>query len=84
MINSAQMPVVVAGVEVQRFGLQELLLKFLQKTNIPVVSTPLSKSVINELHPSYLGVYEGAMGYPHVRNYVESSDCVLLIGFDRH
>ena len=80
MINSAQMPVVVAGVEVQRFGLQELLLKFLQKTNIPVVSTPLSKSVINELHPSYLGVYEGAMGYPHVRNYVESSDCVLLIG----
>jgi TPP-dependent 2-oxoacid decarboxylase len=44
------------------------------------VSTPLSKSVINELHPCYLGVYEGAMGYPVVRERVESSDCVMLLG----
>jgi TPP-dependent 2-oxoacid decarboxylase len=45
-----------------------------------VVSTPLSKSVINELHPCYLGVYEGAMGYANVRRQVESSDCVMLLG----
>jgi TPP-dependent 2-oxoacid decarboxylase len=80
MLNTALSPVIVAGVEVQRFGLQTLLLKLLSKSNIPVVSTPLSKSVINELHPCYLGVYEGAMGYPNVRRQVESSDCVMLLG----
>ncbi|HEY7108019.1 MAG TPA: thiamine pyrophosphate-binding protein [Nitrososphaeraceae archaeon] len=80
MLNSSRSPVIVAGVELQRFGLQNLLLKLVSKSNIPVVSTPLSKSVINELHPLYLGVYEGAMGYPIVRKHVESSDCVMLLG----
>lgn len=80
MINYSKKPVVVAGVEIQRYGLQNLLLELLDKTGIPVVSTPLSKSAINENHPLYLGVYEGAMGYEEVREYVESSDCVILIG----
>lgn len=80
MINFSKKPVVVAGVEIQRFGLQNLLLEFLEKTNIPVVSTPLSKSVLNENHPSYLGVYEGSMGFPDVKKYVESNDCAILLG----
>ena len=80
MINNSKKPVVVAGVEIQRFGIQHYLLEFLKRTDIPVVSTPLSKSVLSENHPLYLGVYEGAMGHPNVRQYVEQSDCVLIIG----
>ena len=80
MINKSNNPVVVAGVEIQRFGLQNYLLEFLNKSSIPVVSTPLSKSVLSENHPMYLGVYEGAMGYQNVRQYVEQSDCVLMLG----
>jgi indolepyruvate decarboxylase len=38
-----------------------------KKTDIPVVATILSKSIISEDHPSYLGLYEGAMGYEWVR-----------------
>jgi indolepyruvate decarboxylase len=80
LLNSSSKPILVAGVEVQRFGLEGFVLEFLEKTNIPVVSTPLSKSVINEDHPSYLGVYEGAIGHTDVRKYVESSDCIILLG----
>jgi indolepyruvate decarboxylase len=40
----------------------------------------LGKSVIGEHHPFYLGVYEGAMGREDVRRYVETSDCVILLG----
>ena len=40
----------------------------------------LGKSVIGEHHPFYLGVYEGAMGRDDVRQYVESSDCAILLG----
>ncbi|MDQ3839313.1 MAG: thiamine pyrophosphate-binding protein [Thermoproteota archaeon] len=80
MINSSKQPVIVAGVEIHRFGLQDKLLQLVDKTNIPVVSTVLSKSIISEDNPCYLGVYEGAMGFQSVREYVESSDCLILLG----
>jgi TPP-dependent 2-oxoacid decarboxylase len=80
MINSSKQPVIIAGVEIHRFGLQNKLLQLVTKTNIPAVATVLSKSVISEDHPLYLGVYEGAMGHESVREYVESSDCLILLG----
>jgi TPP-dependent 2-oxoacid decarboxylase len=80
MINASKQPVIIAGVEVHRFALQSKLLQLTAKTNIPVVATVLSKSVISEDHPLYLGVYEGAMGHESVREYVESSDCLILVG----
>ncbi len=80
MINSSKKPIIVAGVEIHRFRLQDKLLQLIDKTNIPVVATVLSKSVITEDHPLYLGVYEGAMGYESIREYVESSDCLILLG----
>jgi len=80
MINGAQQPVILADVEVHRFGLQGVLLRLAQQTQIPVAATLLGKSVIGEHHPFYLGVYEGAMGREEVRRYVESSDCVILLG----
>jgi indolepyruvate decarboxylase len=80
MINAAHQPVILADVEVHRFGLQDQLLKLARKTNIPVAATVLGKSVIGENHPFYLGIYEGAMGRDDVRQYVESSDCVILLG----
>ncbi len=80
VINAAKKPVIIAGVELHRFGLQDMLLRFLGKSRIPVASTMLGKSVIVENHPQYLGVYEGAMGREEVREYVESSDCLILLG----
>jgi TPP-dependent 2-oxoacid decarboxylase len=80
MINAARRPVILADVEVHRFGLQDQLLKLAHKTNIPVAATVLGKSVIGEHHPFYLGIYEGAMGRDDVRQYVESSDCVIMLG----
>ena len=80
MINASEKPVIVAGVEIQRFGLQDEVLRLIEKTGIPVVATILSKSVISEFHPSYLGLYQGAMGDEFVRECVESSDCLILLG----
>ena len=80
MINGSRKPVILADVEVHRFGLQDQVLKLAQKTNIPVAATVMGKSVIGEQHPFYLGIYEGAMGREDVRQYVESSDCVIMLG----
>ena len=80
MINAARKPVILADVEVHRFGLQRELVRLAQRANLPVAATIMGKSVVGEHHPFYLGVYEGAMGRDAVRRYVESSDCVLLLG----
>ncbi len=80
MLNAARQPVILAGVEVHRFGLQEALVQLVEKTQFPVAATLLGKSVISEDHPLYLGVYEGAMGHADVQRYVESADCVLMLG----
>src|SRR2546423_7411592 len=80
MINGARQPVILADVEIHRFGLQKELLKLLEKTRIPFAATVLGKSVVGEEHPLYLGIYEGAMGRDDVRQYVESSDCLIMLG----
>ncbi len=81
MIAEARKPVILAGVELHRFGVTDLALKLAKRANIPIASDLLSKSAVAENHPLYLGVYGGAMSSdPAVRQYVESSDCVLMLG----
>lgn len=80
MLRSAKRPVILAGVEIHRFGLQDSLLKLVEKSGIPVAATLLGKSVITENHPQYLGIYEGAMGRDDVCRRVESADCVVILG----
>lgn len=80
MLRAAKNPAIIAGVEIHRFGLQDTLLKLVEKSGYPVAATLLGKSVISETHPQYLGVYEGAMGREEVRKRVEKADCVLILG----
>lgn len=80
MLNQSRRPVILAGVEIHRFGLQDALIELVEKTRIPVAATILGKSVVSEAHPLYLGVYEGAVGRTDVQQYVESADCVLMLG----
>jgi indolepyruvate decarboxylase len=79
-LNRAKRPVILADVEVHRFGLAEELRALTERSNIPVAVTILGKSVISELHPNYLGIYEGAMGRAEVRAAVEDADCLLMLG----
>src|SRR3954465_15163189 len=45
-VNGAAQPVIIADVEVHRFRMQDVVTQLAQKSNIPVVSTLLGKSVI--------------------------------------
>ncbi|MFC2161802.1 thiamine pyrophosphate-binding protein [Acidobacteriota bacterium] len=80
MIKAAKQPVLLAGIELHRFGLQATFLEFVEKFKIPFASTIMNKSVFAESHPYYLGVYEGSLGHDKVCSYVESSDCILMLG----
>ena len=80
MINACQKPVIIAGVEMHRFGLGDEVVKLAEKHQIPMCATLLGKSVVSEKHPLYLGIYEGAMCRESVRKFVEDSDCMILLG----
>ncbi len=79
-LNRAERPIIVAGVEIHRFGLQDQVMRLAEQASIPLAATLLGKSVIREKHPLYIGLYEGAMGNHEVTQFVEDSDCVLLLG----
>ena len=80
LINNSEKPIILAGVEIHRFGLQDELLAFAEQSRIPIAATLLGKSVIREKHPLFVGIYEGAMGLAEVTEFVEESDCLLLLG----
>ena len=79
-IAAAQKPVIIAGIELHRFGLQADAVGLVEVSGIPIAATMLAKSVVSEVHPLYIGLYEGAMGRQEVTAFVEESDCVILLG----
>lgn len=79
-ISASKHPVILAGEELHRFHLQHPLAELVERTGIPIAATIMGKSVFPESNAAYIGVYEGAMGRDDVRDYVERSDCVILLG----
>jgi indolepyruvate decarboxylase len=79
-IGAAKKPVIIAGIELHRYGLQADAVQLAEVSGIPIAATMLAKSVVSEVHPLYIGLYEGAMGRHDVTEFVEESDCVILLG----
>ena len=80
LINKARNPVVLVGVEAVRFGLTGEVLRLIQHVELPYATTLSSKSALPELHPQFMGVYQGALSHDLVRKQIEGSDCVLSLG----
>ena len=80
MFNNADHPMVLAGVELLRFGLGGEALKFIQTAEVPFATMLSSKSVLPELHPQFAGIYQGGWSREVVRRQVEDSDCLLSFG----
>ena len=79
-IEAAERPVIIAGVELHRYGLQQEVVALAEASGIPIAATMLAKSVVSEVHPLYVGLYEGALGREDVTRFVEESDCIILLG----
>ncbi len=80
MLSRCKKPLILAGVEIHRFGLQNELIKLAENTGIPIATSIMGKSVIAENHPQFVGIYEGRMCRDELRQYVEDSDCILMLG----
>ena len=71
---------VLAGILVARAGCKTDLEALLDASGLPFATMFMGKSVIDEQHPSYIGMYDGALLEEEVRDFVEGADCVLDVG----
>jgi TPP-dependent 2-oxoacid decarboxylase len=79
-INKAQNPLILAGVELARFGLGSDTLSLIEAAEVPFATMLSSKSILPELHPQFVGIYQGGWSKEFVRRQVEESDCLLSLG----
>lgn len=81
LINNSKNPVILPSTIVSRFGLVGQLRQFIEKAQIPFALSPMSKSMLDESHELYMGLYNGVSSSPNsVKSAVEEADLILDIG----
>lgn len=80
LLEKSQRPIILAGVELHRYGIADLLSDLLERTGYPFATTLLGKSILSEMHPQFIGSYAGTLSQEYVRQRVETSDCIICLG----
>ncbi|KYC35420.1 indolepyruvate decarboxylase [Scytonema hofmannii PCC 7110] len=80
MLEKAVKPVILADVGVDRYRLHEELRSLLATTGYPYATMTMGKGLLEETHPQFIGIYNGAISDDYVRRRIEEADCVLSIG----
>ncbi len=83
MLAAAKRPTLYVGVGLRRHGLTELVVRLAEHLRLPLATDVLGKAAIPESHPQFAGVYMGVLGDPAVREMLDGSDCVIVIGVVR-
>lgn len=81
LLRSATRPVAVIGASAMRMRDPRLLRAFVERHNMPFMTTMMAKGLIDEDHPLSLGCIERAMRKLQ-RALIQSADLVLGLGYD--
>lgn len=79
-ISAAKLPVLWAGVEIQRFRLQDLLQEIVTESGLFFTTTSLGKTVLDETQPQFVGTYAGPASPALTRAVMAAADCVVALG----
>jgi indolepyruvate decarboxylase len=79
-LNQARSPVIMLGIEVARYGLQEQALRLIEASGLPFTTTLEAKTVLDESHPQFIGTYAGTASRLETSAFMEQVDCVLALG----
>jgi indolepyruvate decarboxylase len=80
-LSAATSPAILVDADADRFGVASELMELAEKMQVPAAVINTAKAVIDETFPHYLGIYNGKASAPHVREAIETSDCLLSIGY---
>jgi indolepyruvate decarboxylase len=76
----AQRPLLMAGVEVRRYGLEDEVAELARRLRLPVVTTFMGRGLLADQDVALRGTYLGLAGDPALSAEVEGADGLLLLG----
>ncbi len=79
-LRAARSPVLMIGVEVRRFGLEQRVAELARRLGLPVVTSLLGRGLLANTDAPLLGTYIGVAGLPAITELVEKSDALFLLG----
>lgn len=80
-LSGATSPAILVDQDVDRYDAAAEVMGLAEKLQLPVAVTSPAKAVIDETFPYYAGIYNGKGSDPRTREAIESSDCLLSIGY---
>ncbi|HET6977366.1 MAG TPA: thiamine pyrophosphate-binding protein [Pyrinomonadaceae bacterium] len=80
-LTAATSPAILVDADADRFGVASELMELAEKMQAPVAVLNAAKAVIDETFAHYVGIYNGKASEPQVREAIETSDCLLAIGY---
>ncbi len=79
-LAQAAAPVLMVGVEVRRFGLEDRVAELSRRLGLPVVTSFMGRGLLAEQDAPLVGTYMGGAGLPELTRLVEDSDGLFLLG----
>src|SRR2546430_14750721 len=81
-LKSAKSVVALPAFTISRLGLQKEARQAIEALGCPFATTSMEKSIIDESHPQFAGMYSGVLSAEETRKIVEGAELVLDIGGD--
>src|SRR5262245_31992642 len=80
-LKTAERPLLITGLTFTRSAGPEVLLQFIERQNIPFVTTLHGKGFLPESHPNWAGVI-GRARRTDVKKFTDRADVVIAVGYD--
>ena len=80
-LSAAKHPSLLIDALVQRFDALPETQDLIEILDVPFFSANMGKGLIDENLPHYVGVWNGAVGTPGVREAAESADLMITLGY---
>ncbi|CAI6333074.1 unnamed protein product [Periconia digitata] len=79
-ISSAKHPIVLVDTFSKRFGASAEVRELTKKLNVPVFSANMGKGIVDETDELWVGVWNGEISAPGVKEEAKKNDLVITLG----
>lgn len=80
-IAEAAHPSILVDAWTQRFGAAKEAQELVRKLNVPYFSANMGKGVVDETEETYIGVWNGEVSSPGVKEAAKAADLIITLGY---
>ncbi|RYN27236.1 Pyruvate decarboxylase [Alternaria tenuissima] len=80
-VTQAKYPTILVDALVQRFNAAQETAQLVRKLNVPFFSATMGKGVVDETEENFVGVWNGEVSSPGVKEAAKQADLVVTLGY---